>query len=35
LQKWQDEGPMEKGVHLYSATLYHQSLKRWIKVVVD
>lgn len=30
--RWHDEGELEKGVELYSATLYHVSLKRKIKV---
>jgi hypothetical protein len=32
--RWQNEGELEKGVWLYSATLYHASLKRTLKVAL-
>ncbi len=34
LTRWRDEGEVEKGVHLYSATLNHVSLKRTIQVAL-
>ena len=34
LARWHDEGEVEAGVHLYSATLNHKSLKRTIKVAL-
>ena len=33
-QRWHDEGEVEPGVHLYSACLFHLSLKRVIKVAL-
>jgi hypothetical protein len=32
--RWHEEGELEAGVHLYSALLYHVSLKRTLKVVL-
>ena len=34
LSRWHDEGELEAGVHLYSATLNHLSLKRNLKVAL-
>ena len=34
LGRWQDEGELEAGVHLYSATVNHVSLKRTIQVAL-
>ena len=34
LERWHDEGEVEAGVALYSATLNHKSLKRTIKVAL-
>ncbi len=34
LARWQDEGEVEEGLHLYSATLNHKSLKQTIKVAL-
>ncbi|BCM93735.1 hypothetical protein IAD21_05626 [Abditibacteriota bacterium] len=34
LQRWHEDGELEKGVHLYSATLNHKSLKRTIRVAL-
>ena len=33
-RRWNHEGPVEPGVHLYSACLFHPSLKRVIKVAL-
>ena len=34
MRRWKSEGAIEKGIHLYSASLYHASLKRVIRVVL-
>lgn len=34
LLRWQHEGELEAGVSLYSATLFHVSLKRWVQVAL-
>ncbi len=34
MRRWKKEGELEKGVQLYSASLYHVSLKRKIRVVM-
>ena len=34
LKRWQHEGEVETGVHLYSATVNHKSLKRTLKVAL-